>query len=87
MNLFLAGYVHLNHCLTESAEWALARTDFAIPMQTIVSMSARLIHDNPDLFPAPGSFDPDRWLGEKGKELEHWNVAFSKGERQCIGRT
>ena len=64
---------------------ALVRTDFSLQMQTIVSISTRTIHDNPDLFPEPGSFKPERWLGEKGKELERWNVAFSKGTRNCIG--
>lgn len=64
---------------------ALARTDPLFLTQTIVSISTRIIHDNPSLFPKPASFSPDRWLGEKGKELERWNVSFSKGPRQCIG--
>ena len=43
------------------------------------------MNDNADLFPEPGSFKPERWLGEKGKELERWNVSFSRGTRGCIG--
>ncbi|KAL6232073.1 hypothetical protein BDW75DRAFT_243331 [Aspergillus navahoensis] len=56
-----------------------------IPGGSIVSISTRIIHDNPDLFPDPEEFRPERWLGEKGKDLERWNVSFSKGPRQCIG--
>lgn len=40
---------------------------------------------NPEVFPSPENFIPERWLGESGKELEKWNVAFSKGSRQCLG--
>jgi cytochrome P450 len=28
---------------------------------------------------------PDRWLGKEGKAIAKWNVAFSRGPRQCIG--
>lgn len=50
-----------------------------------MSVSTRAIHDNPTLFPSPQLFIPDRWAGERGKELDRWNVSFSKGPRQCIG--
>ncbi|KAL4864047.1 hypothetical protein BDV12DRAFT_205948 [Aspergillus spectabilis] len=33
----------------------------------------------------PAKFQPERWLGEKGKALDRWLVAFSKGPRQCVG--
>ncbi|MCJ1264415.1 hypothetical protein MMC22_004286 [Lobaria immixta] len=56
-----------------------------IPAGTIVSISHRTIHDNPTLFPEPEKFIPERWLGEKGKELEKWHISFSKGPRHCIG--
>ncbi|KAJ5746283.1 cytochrome P450 [Penicillium odoratum] len=56
-----------------------------IPGGSIVSISGRTIHDNPDLFPEPEKFKPERWLGDQGKELERWNVTFSKGPRMCIG--
>ncbi|KAJ5636385.1 cytochrome P450 [Penicillium longicatenatum] len=48
-------------------------------------MSTRIIHDNEELFPEPEKFKPERWLGDKGKELERWNVTFSKGPRACLG--
>ncbi|KAL4902756.1 hypothetical protein BDW74DRAFT_169343 [Aspergillus multicolor] len=56
-----------------------------IPGGTIVSMTHRSIHDNADLFPHPEAFEPERWLGEEGKALDRWQVAFSKGSRQCVG--
>ena len=85
MSSFLAGYVHSNKYLTGSAHTSIGTDSPVCLMQTIVSVSTRIIHDNPEIFPNPASFNPDRWLGEKGKELERWNVSFSKGPRQCIG--
>ena len=53
--------------------------------QTVVSMSHISIQMNENIFPSPEKFIPDRWLGDEGSSLERWNVAFSKGPRQCIG--
>ncbi|MCJ1465275.1 hypothetical protein MMC07_003891 [Pseudocyphellaria aurata] len=52
---------------------------------TTVSTALFLIHKDPRLFPDPETFNPDRWLGEEGKKLKKWNVAFSSGTRGCIG--
>lgn len=49
-------------------------------------MSIFTVHNNPDIFEMPEKFIPERWLGEKGKQLDQWNVAFSKGPRNCIGQ-
>ncbi|PYH77104.1 cytochrome P450 [Aspergillus uvarum CBS 121591] len=59
--------------------------DYFLPGGTIVSITHRSIHDNADIFSEPTKFQPERWLGEKGKALDRWMVAFSKGSRQCIG--
>ncbi|KAJ0426675.1 cytochrome P450 [Aspergillus carlsbadensis] len=59
--------------------------DYFLPGGTIVSITHRTIHDNPSLFSHPTEFQPERWLGEKGKALDRWLVAFSKGSRQCVG--
>lgn len=59
---------------------------WTIPPGTPVSMSQPLIHSNPDIFPDPGKFDPDRWLrAENPKALEQFLVPFSAGSRGCIG--
>jgi cytochrome P450 len=59
---------------------------WSIPPGTPVSMSQPLIHYNPDIFPRPLEFDPDRWLrAEDSKKLDRFLVPFSKGSRGCIG--
>lgn len=58
-----------------------------IPARTVVSMSVFSLHRNPDVYPAPLDFDPDRWLGgvKEVAEMKKWFWAFSSGGRMCIG--
>lgn len=56
-----------------------------IPGGTIVVNTSVAIHHNPNLFSSPEKYLPERWLGQKGMELEKWQMGFSKGPRQCIG--
>ena len=49
-------------------------------------MTPSFLHINPDIFPDPYSFIPERWLNLNGTEskcLEHYLVPYSKGPRQC----
>ncbi len=44
------------------------------------------MHRNPDAFPDPETFNPERWTdAAAAKKLEKFLVPFSKGSRQCIG--
>lgn len=55
--------------------------------QTPMSCSAYFIHMNPDFFPEPESFEPERWLraAERGEKLHRYLLSFSAGSRQCVG--
>ncbi|KAK6497728.1 hypothetical protein TWF481_012131 [Arthrobotrys musiformis] len=58
----------------------------SIPGCTVVSMSAYLMHTNPDIYPDPYKFDPDRWMNsDPASDQEKYFVPFSKGSRGCIG--
>ncbi|KAF4972290.1 hypothetical protein FSARC_1126 [Fusarium sarcochroum] len=57
-----------------------------IPGDTTVSISAYVTHRDPQVFPEPEPYAPERWLGEKGKDLQPYFIAFSAGARGCIGR-
>ncbi|MCJ1353396.1 MAG: hypothetical protein MMC33_003382 [Icmadophila ericetorum] len=60
--------------------------DWEIPRGTPVGMTSTLIHQNPDIFPQPLEFIPERWLDQQeGKQLERYLVPFSRGTRQCAG--
>jgi cytochrome P450 len=59
-----------------------------VPSGTIISSSAPVVHNDPTIFPNPMVFVPDRWLREDGTynvAMEQHLVAFSKGQRSCIG--
>jgi cytochrome P450 len=57
-----------------------------IPGNTSVSISAYVAHRDQAVFPDPETYNPDRWLDEKGKELQPYFITFSAGARGCIGR-
>ncbi|KAL2846911.1 cytochrome P450 [Aspergillus pseudoustus] len=57
-----------------------------VPGDTTVSMSAYVAHRDASCFVEPDNFIPERWLGEKRKEIQGYFVAFSAGSRGCIGR-
>jgi len=57
-----------------------------IPGDVSVMMSPLTAHHDPLIFPEPDSYIPERWLGESGKSLQPYFLAFSAGARGCIGR-
>lgn len=54
-------------------------------------MTPALQHLNASIFPAPLTFEPERWLARssstesKSPPLSKYLVQFSKGPRNCIG--
>ncbi|OCK93440.1 cytochrome P450 [Cenococcum geophilum 1.58] len=61
---------------------------YVVPPGYPVSMTSVLVHTNPDIFPNPYDFKPERWLDEDGKRtrsLDKYLLSFSKGTRQCLG--
>ncbi|KAL8836577.1 MAG: hypothetical protein Q9176_006214 [Flavoplaca citrina] len=61
----------------------LQYNDIAIPTMTAVSMTSVLVHDNPELFPEPRTFKPERFL--ENPSLRRYLFPFSRGTRQCAG--
>ena len=61
-----------------------------IPGRVRISAQAYSLHRNPDVFPAPEAWKPERWLNEKGEvikdgEMMRWFWAFGSGGRMCVG--
>jgi cytochrome P450 len=57
-----------------------------IPGRVTVAMSAFVAHRNESTFRQANEYIPERWLGEEGKSLQPFFLAFSAGARGCIGR-
>lgn len=53
---------------------------------TTVSVPLVSFHHNPDIFPDPHEFRPERWLEENTQALRDYCIPFSIGPRSCIGR-
>ena len=72
--------------IAPSGGWTFEGTH--VPAGTIISSSAPTVHNDRTIFPNPQLFVLDRWLREDGSynvAMEQYLVAFSKGQRSCIG--
>ena len=70
--------------LPRVANEVLTYNDWTIPPRTPVSETPYFVLVDPDIFPEPEFFKPERWL-EDGKRLDRYQVSFNKGNRSCIG--
>lgn len=71
---------------------------YVIPRGTPMSMTSIFMHMNPEIFPRPKEFEPERWLdscspssgasgaSSKQHQLSNYLVNFSKGTRGCLGQ-
>ncbi|KAL9117860.1 MAG: hypothetical protein Q9187_005598 [Circinaria calcarea] len=60
-----------------------------VPGNTIVSISAYTAQRDPEVFPDPEAFTPERWLirgSDRLKDMTAVYIPFSAGSRSCIGR-
>lgn len=58
-----------------------------IPGDTSVSMTIYAAHRDPDIFPEPEEYRPERWMDpEARKRMEPYFIPFSAGGRSCLGR-
>lgn len=59
---------------------------YRIPAGADVFFSSYALHRNPDYYPEPDRFDPDRWLPDRHGGLQRDSyLPFGAGVRQCIG--
>jgi len=59
---------------------------YEIPPGTVLIISTWGLHYNPEVYPEPFKFDPDRWSPENaGKRSPYAWLPFSYGKRACIG--
>ncbi|KAI0116202.1 putative cytochrome P450 [Hypoxylon sp. NC0597] len=56
-----------------------------IPAGVPVGMTAYFQHTDPDVFPDPYSFVPERWLANVSPQMTRNLVPFARGSRNCIG--
>lgn len=58
-----------------------------VPVGTDLSIPIYAMHHNPDVFPDPERFDPERFTDEGQKNRNPYDyIPFSAGNRNCIGK-
>jgi hypothetical protein len=78
-----------------SPDLPLTYKDWTIPAGTPISQTQMFILLDPDIFPRPNEFIPDRWLPTDQREentvfpdprdAKKYLVPFSRGSRSCLG--
>jgi len=82
LRISMANPTRLPHTVPAGG-WTFKNTYF--PAGAIVGCSAYELHFNPDIFPSPRSFRPERWLSPTEAMSKYW-FAFGAGSRACIAR-
>lgn len=63
---------------------------FYVPGGVRISTAVFCMNRNEDIFPDPGSWDPERWMQEQDparlEQMRRWFWTFGSGPRTCIGR-
>lgn len=64
---------------------------WTIPARTPLSCISAFVHFDPEIYPEPRAFKPERWLevspdGDRiNQGLKRYFVAFGRGTRNCLG--
>ncbi|GJQ70771.1 hypothetical protein Trydic_g699 [Trypoxylus dichotomus] len=83
----------LRHCAAVPAHERLLEEDITIdgitlPKGTEVSIAIYATHHNEEYYANPNVFDPDRFLPENAHKIQPYTyLPFTKGPRDCIGKT
>jgi cytochrome P450 len=66
---------------------ALEFHGWTIPPGTPCSMTTMFVHDDPEIFPNPSEFRPERWANsEDDRRLSKHLMNFGRGTRSCLGK-
>ncbi|KAE9371833.1 cytochrome P450 [Stipitochalara longipes BDJ] len=59
---------------------------FPLPEGVVAHAAPYSVHRNEDVFERAEEWLPERWMGDKKKEVKDWFWAFGSGRTGCIGR-
>src|SRR5581483_11626750 len=57
--------------------------EYVLPRGTVIILAAPFLHNDPEVYPNPQRFDPDRFLGKR-PDPNSW-IPFGGGMRRCPG--
>jgi hypothetical protein len=59
---------------------------YVLPEGVVAHAAAYSVHRREDIFERAEEWMPERWMGERKKEVREWFWAFGSGSRGCIGK-
>lgn len=59
---------------------------YPLPEGVVAHAAPYSVHRNEDIFERAEKWLPERWMGDKKKEVKDWFWAFGSGSSGCIGR-
>ncbi|POR34245.1 Uncharacterized protein TPAR_05573 [Tolypocladium paradoxum] len=60
--------------------------DYTIPIGVPVGIASYFLHTDPEVYPSPHEFKPERWIGNINPAMHRSLVSFSRGSRNCVGK-
>lgn len=67
-------------------DYAVPETNHVLPKGTLVWIPVYAIHHDPDYYPNPEVFEPDRFTSEEIQKRHPQSfLAFGHGQRNCVG--
>ncbi|XP_055545083.1 probable cytochrome P450 6a14 [Wyeomyia smithii] len=67
-------------------DYKIPDSEHVIPKQTMVVIPVYAMHHDPDIYPEPERFDPDRFLPEQVQSRHPYTfIPFGEGPRICVG--
>ncbi|XP_056638463.1 probable cytochrome P450 6a13 [Diorhabda sublineata] len=66
--------------------YKIPNSDVLIEKGTIVKLAVEALQNDPEIYPSPEKFDPDRWSPENSADRSNFAfLSFGEGPRLCIG--
>ena len=59
---------------------------FMLPEGVVAHAAPYSVHRNEEVFERAEEWLPERWMGERKKEVAEWFWSFGSGSRGCIGK-
>ena len=72
----------MSHSTRSEGAWESIVNEF---LQTPVGMSICFMHMDPEVYPEPYRFKPERWIGSYDPRMNRNFVPFTKGSQNCLG--
>lgn len=67
-------------------DYVLADTGIKVPKGCVVAVPVYAMHHDPENFPDPHVFSPERFIGENAKSIRPYTyLPFGAGPRNCVG--